>query len=182
MFYKIFSPYLVSTLFILAISFVFSKSLVQECENFDVNYKDNNFLTDREQVQEMDDALLESLNRFEECIRKKSTARKNISDNGIKNSSNGSEKLRGEKFNDMQETTNSYNEINQKNSENSINSSLNENNVGTNGKIPEDIPIDNNDDVFARQIKNAALKEKDPERQKKIWNQYRKYKNLPLED
>lgn len=182
MFYKIFLPSFISAFFILAISSVFSKSLDLECENFDVNYKENDFLTEREQVQEMDNALLESLHKFEECIRKKSTARKNISNNSITNSLNGSETLRGNKFIDVLEKGNSDYEINQNNSESDIASSINEDNVGTNGKIPEDIPIENNDDVFARQIKNAALKEKDPERQKKIWNQYRKYKNLPLED
>ena len=182
MFYKLFFPYLIPTFFILVISSVFSKSLDQECENIDVNYKENDFLTEREQVQEMDDALLESLNRFEECIRKKSAARKNKSDYNVKNSSDGSEKLRGNKFTDIQEKANTDYEINQNNSENNITSSIDENNLGTNGKIPEDIPIENNDDVFARQIKNSALEEKDPERQKKIWNLYRKYKNLPLED
>ena len=179
---KIFPLYLISAFFILATGSVFSKSLDQECENSDLNYKENDFLTDREQVQEMDDALLESLNRFEECLRKKSAARKNKSDNNIKNSSDDSEKLRGNKFSVIQEKANTDYEINQNNSENNITSSIDENNLGTNGKIPEDIPINNNDDVLARQIKNAALKEKDPERKKKIWNQYRKYKNLPLED
>ena len=37
-----------------------------------------------------------------------------------------------------------------------------------------------------KKVRNAAkdiyVKETDPERKKKIWNQYRKYKNLPLED
>ena len=69
-----------------------------------------------------------------------------------------------------------------KNTENELAGSVNKNNSGSNGKIPEDIPFDDNDDVLAQQIKNAALKERDPEKQKKIWNEYRKYKNLPLED
>ena len=37
---------------------------------------ENEFLTDREQVEAMDDALIESLDRFEECIKAKATARK----------------------------------------------------------------------------------------------------------
>ena len=47
-----------------------------ECDNFDVNYTENEYLTDREQIQAMDDALLESLDRFEECIKAKTSARK----------------------------------------------------------------------------------------------------------
>ena len=51
---------------------------------------------------------------------------------------------------------------------------------GSNGKIPDDIPLDDNDDVLARQIKNAALNEANPEKQKKLWDEYRKYKNLKI--
>lgn len=182
MFYKFLFPHFIYAFFTLGIIFSFAKSLGEECENFDINYKENDFLTNREQVQEMDAALLESLDRFEECINKKSTSRKNNSKNFIKNSSNGSEELRGNKFGEIQETANTDYKKTQNNSETNITRSFNENNVESNGKIPEDIPIDNNDDILAQQIKNAALKEKDPEKQKKIWNEYRKYKNLPLED
>ena len=100
----------------------------------------------------------------------------------VENASDGSQELRGNKFDADQELTNSYDEQNQK-TENELAGSVNKNNSASNGKIPEDIPFDDNDDVLAQQIKNAALKERDPEKQKKkIWNEYRKYKNLPIED
>ena len=105
----------------------------------------------------------------------------NNADNSIENASDGSQELRGNKFRADQESTESYDEQNQ-DTENELAGSENKNNSGSNGKIPEDIPFDDNDDVLAQQIKNAALKERDPEKQKKIWNEYRKYKNLPLED
>lgn len=182
MFKQSFSPHLIFVFLILGINFSFSEPIDKECENFDVDYLENDFLTNREQVQAMDDALLESLERFEECIRKKTIVRKNNSNDIIENASDGSEELRGSKLSDIQETVNTDPEQNQNSLENNSTSSLNQNNIGSNGKIPEDIPIDNNDDILAEQIKNAALKETDPERKKKIWNQYRKYKNLPLED
>ncbi len=167
----------------------FSETINEECENFDVNYSENEFLTDREQVEAMDDALIESLNRFEECIKAKATARKNTPNDSVEKLSNGLQELRGNKFGENQESIGSYNEQNQSGEQNQnqnlrseLTDSINKKNLGSNGKIPEDIPIDNNDDVLAQQIKNAALNEKDPEKQKKIWNEYRKYKNLPLED
>ena len=52
--------------------------------------------------------------------------------------------------------------------------------AGNNGKLPDDIPLDDNDDVLARQIKNAALNEVDPKKQKKLWDEYRRYKNLKI--
>ncbi|MDH3637779.1 MAG: hypothetical protein OES09_04870 [Gammaproteobacteria bacterium] len=42
--------------------------------------------------------------------------------------------------------------------------------------VPPDIPDGSDDDVVARQIREAAMREKDPELQKKLWDEYRKYK------
>ncbi|RLA42064.1 MAG: hypothetical protein DRQ64_00620 [Gammaproteobacteria bacterium] len=45
------------------------------------------------------------------------------------------------------------------------------------GGIPEDIESGSDDDIVARQIREAALKEKDPALREKLWDEYRKYKN-----
>jgi hypothetical protein len=42
--------------------------------------------------------------------------------------------------------------------------------------IPEDIPDGKDDDVVARQLREAAMREPDPELREKLWNEYRKYK------
>ena len=49
----------------------------------------------------------------------------------------------------------------------------------TNGKIPDDIPDADNDSVFEAQIRAAAMAETDPDTQKNLWNEYRRYKGLP---
>ena len=41
---------------------------------------------------------------------------------------------------------------------------------------PADIPSGNDDDVVARQIREAAMKEADPKLREKLWQEYRKYK------
>lgn len=41
---------------------------------------------------------------------------------------------------------------------------------------PKDIPSGDDDDVVARQIREAAMHEDDPELRKKLWDEYRKYK------
>lgn len=43
--------------------------------------------------------------------------------------------------------------------------------------VPADIPTGNDDDVVARQIREAAMRESDPELREKLWEEYRKYKN-----
>jgi hypothetical protein len=42
--------------------------------------------------------------------------------------------------------------------------------------IPSDIPDGSDDDVVARQIREAAMKETDPELRAALWEEYRKYK------
>ena len=48
----------------------------------------------------------------------------------------------------------------------------------SNGKSPEDIPPADNDDIIAQQIRAAALAEPDPQKQAKLWNEYRRYKGI----
>lgn len=44
------------------------------------------------------------------------------------------------------------------------------------GNVTTRTPVDNGDDVVARQLREAAEKESDPELKKKLWEEYRKYK------
>ncbi|MCA0901593.1 hypothetical protein [Microbulbifer agarilyticus] len=47
---------------------------------------------------------------------------------------------------------------------------------GSPAVVPEDIPTGNDDDVVARQIREAATRETDPELRERLWEEYRKYK------
>jgi hypothetical protein len=53
-------------------------------------------------------------------------------------------------------------------------------NSNPNGARPQDIPDANNDDAVASQIRLAAEIETDPVKKEKLWNEYRKYKGLPV--
>lgn len=46
----------------------------------------------------------------------------------------------------------------------------------TSGQIPQDIPDARDDDIIARQLREAAMNEPDPELQEKLWEEYRRYK------
>jgi hypothetical protein len=47
---------------------------------------------------------------------------------------------------------------------------------GRKSDVPENIPDGSDDDVVARQLREAAEKETDPELKKKLWEEYRRYK------
>ena len=48
--------------------------------------------------------------------------------------------------------------------------------------VPQDIPAGNNDDVVARQLREAAMSEPDPEVRERLWNEYRRYTGLPVSE
>ncbi len=45
-----------------------------------------------------------------------------------------------------------------------------------NGRIPPDVGDGEDDDIVARQLREAAMKEEDPELREKLWDEYRAYK------
>ena len=47
-------------------------------------------------------------------------------------------------------------------------------------EAPEDIPSGNDDDVVARQLREAAMREPDPDIREALWNEYRKYKGIEI--
>ena len=51
-----------------------------------------------------------------------------------------------------------------------------QNQSGQNDNIPSDISDGSDDDIVARQLREAAIAEKDPELRDKLWDEYRKYK------
>ena len=172
-----------------------SNSKESECDDLSVDYEEDQYLTKREQIEMMDKALIASLDKFESCIKSQSNLINSDNSNPSSStsfesqeltgnaSSTGSEELSENTDSDTNSSELDESQLSYENeSNNEIQSTGKNENFGSNGKLPEDIPQDDNDDVLAKQIKNAALKEKDPEKREKIWNEYRKYKNLPLSD
>jgi len=180
-----------------------TENSTNSCENLSVDYEENEFLTQREQLDLMDIALLKSIENFDECIanknkKTKSNSIKAVDNNNARESKNAREsnEIRGTSINTSQYKNDGFEQsfsadIEESFKPESVNqeSASNDNLImsnevsevsGSNGKIPDDIPLDDNDDVLARQIKNAALNEADPEKQKKLWDEYRKYKNLKI--
>jgi len=48
--------------------------------------------------------------------------------------------------------------------------------VAGGGQIPDDIPDATDDDIIARQLREAAMQETDPELKEALWDEYRRYK------
>jgi len=46
----------------------------------------------------------------------------------------------------------------------------------SNGRVPADVGDGRDDDIVARQLREAAMKEEDPELRERLWDEYRAYK------
>jgi len=165
-----------------------------DCSEVTIDYVDRPDMTYSERLEEMDMAFYESVNRFELCnlsnqASSSSEAARAGSDAGL----DGTE--RGESgFESVASPliTGTETESTIPLSDFPEDSGMPENTgdeavavyrgSGGNGALPEDIPDANNDDVVAAQIRLAAEIEKDPVKKERLWNEYRKYKGLPVKD
>lgn len=180
-----------------------------DCTDISIDFKASSHLTKQEQTERMDKAFLESLNKYERCqsATNEGAAGKSATSGGSGGSTNkGENKGHGKgkgsnndltnggritsspstsmtgtnKETTVEETTatnsgNNQQGLNKKSGPQQTKSE----NVLNNGKIPDDIPPVDNDSVLEEQIRLAAINEKDPVIQKKLWNEYRRYKGLP---
>ncbi|MEO1370243.1 MAG: hypothetical protein AAFX50_23930 [Acidobacteriota bacterium] len=49
--------------------------------------------------------------------------------------------------------------------------------AGESERVPGDIPDGSDDDIVARQLREAAMNEDDPELRERLWEEYRAYKS-----
>ena len=48
----------------------------------------------------------------------------------------------------------------------------------SNGSIPKDIPLKEDDDIVAKQLRELAMAEEDPNLRDQLWDKYREYKGI----
>jgi len=158
----------------------------EKCKANAVVFEDNPNLTREEKIALMDKALFASLNKYDEC-QSEIWSQSASADGGGGASGGGSGASTASSG--MQGTQPSLpsqpvpavvahetGEATNKNNSDPANGTA----ALNNGKIPEDIPPADNDSVLEAQIREAAQNETDPEIRNKLWNEYRKYKGLPL--
>jgi hypothetical protein len=166
-----------------------------DCSNVGINYTDNPEWTHSERLEAMDKAFFESVNRFELCNLSNQSSASSASSGGGEGEATESSGSEGEV--DLNSTASSEMtgteeapispsmdvSENSEIPENADNTSVAVSGGGAaNGGIPEDIPAADNDDVIAAQIRLAAEIEKDPIKKEKLWNEYRKYKGLSVDE
>lgn len=169
-----------------------------DCSEVAIDYVDRPDMTYSERLEEMDMAFYESVNRFELCnlsnqASSSSESARAGSDAGLDGTERGesgfesvaSPLITGTEtestipLSDFPENSGMPENIPENTGDEAV--AIYRGSSG-NGALPEDISDTNNDDVVAAQIRLAAEIEKDPVKKERLWNEYRKYKGLPVKD
>lgn len=194
------------------LSAVMAETDMDKCYKSDIDYADNPNLTQAERLAAMNAALFDSINRFEECMlstnassSSSSSASSSAGTSGADAGSiTGSEDGADETSTEAAASSIATSELSgtevapvdaaevaeaieqmgdeQLNEEGIDGETVSLNAPPGTGKAPEDIPSAANDDAVAAQIRLAAEVETDPEKKAKLWNEYRKYKGLPVKE
>jgi len=164
-----------------------------DCTDISIDFRDNPNLTRQEKEALMEQALRDSLNRYDRC----QDAHKRAAGGGGGGAAGGGGSAAGSDHGGSGESaasinmkgTNSPVEEQTRSAETadkqppSGNKAAQKQTRGKrlpgSGKLPEDIPPADNDSVLEEQIRQAAINEKDPAIKQKLWNEYRRYKGLP---
>jgi len=170
-----------------------------DCTDVSVNYLDDPTLTREERLRLMDKAFFDSLNKFELCQAAIKTAGSANAEDGAagglgdsageaggestgesvaSSTMSGTDTPRVDSSAENIKTGESAEGQTSQSTEET--GTANNGMTRSNGKLPEDIPSANNDDTLAAQIRYAAENETDPVKREKLWNEYRKYKGLPV--
>jgi len=182
-----------------------------DCPNIAVDYANNPNLTQQEKIELMDKALFHSLNKYKGCqnihtsdagggkagggkagdrgANGTQSGAGSAAGNGKTKSSAASSEMSGTQAPVAQETSTGSSSETLSNKTETNTAPGEKNNQGRiqnkyvrgSGKIPDDIPEVDNDSILEAQIRQAAIDETDPAIKAKLWNEYRKYKGLPVQ-
>ena len=171
-----------------------------DCSKTNVQFVDQLDWTPSERLEAMDKAFFDSVNRFELCNLSNQSTSASASESGANQASDASDETTSESSDFSEDREAGFNSVASPSisgteaepapppalipddsiADETISSSAGSS--ASNGTKPADIPDADNDDVVAAQIRRAAEIEQDPVKKAKLWNEYRKYKGLPVND
>ena len=166
-----------------------------DCSDISVDFDARSDLTEQERIRLMDRALMRSLNKYERCQmaqERSASAGGGAAGSGGgagdgggggaggQGSSTASSEMSGTEAPSEQEAASSLASSELPTSKPEGGTPEDGTHLPGSGKIPDDIPPADNDSVLEEQIRQAAMNETDPVIKEKLWNEYRKYKGLPV--
>ena len=161
----------------------------EKCAESYVDYESEDSLTREERLKAMDQALYDALNRYDDCLTQSENTSSSSSSSGggagsaggggSASSSTASSGIEGTET--PPEQTAAVSGGLQSESEESEEGATSQQipQALQNGKVPDDIPPADNDNILQQKVREAAENETDPDKRERLWDEYRKLKGLP---
>ncbi len=167
-----------------------------DCTTIAVDYQDDPFLTRAEKLARMDEAFSRSLEEFDACRAVSSPAAVSTSVAAGQVAPEADATLGGDPVRAVASSEIAGTEAPAARSESAPSTLPTAGDIPVaktvvgreqgillpNGRGPEDIPAADNDSILAAQIRQAAMREADPEKQKRLWEEYRRYKDRAVQE
>jgi hypothetical protein len=155
-----------------------------DCTDFQIEQVKKGELTKEERIAALDDAFYQSVDRYQVCSQQATAQQQNPTASGGASAAAGGGASGGQGTSNEQTDQQQEQGQEQRQQTEQTTSVKNTQTTVTQdetlsqgpGRTPEDIPPVDNDSVLQRQIREAAMAEKDPEKRRKLWELYRKYK------
>lgn len=168
-----------------------------DCTEVNVDFQNDPSLTREERIALMDQALMRSLSKYDAC-QTSNESMASAEDGGAgtgggagsagkagstaSSDMSGMEPVHADEQGDtaLAETGSAGGDTAGNSETTAADSAASATAAPDNGKVPEDIPPADNDTALEAQIRQAAMNEPDPLIRERLWNEYRRYKGLPV--
>lgn len=162
--------YQLSIFFLLATPHILSEENNEEsCEFLEPDYSLPQYAeTEEERTQRLEKELFLALNQFDECLESSSDSSTTFSSESSEASNNKEEEKEVVNSNQAESRSDSAKDSKEKEMQESLDNGSPENNDN----------IFKNDDIVAKQLRQLAEEENDPDLKKKYWDKYYEYKGI----
>ena len=137
--------------------------------------------TEEEKIRRLEKELEQALAQFDNCIVEESTSLKESGGGGAAASASTTASGENESEN-LKESSSTPSTSIMSDGDINLEESNSRQLSSSNGSIPKDVALINDDDIVATQLRELAMSEEDPNLRDQLWDKYREYKGIKKGD
>ena len=137
--------------------------------------------TQEEKIRRLEKELEQALAQFDNCIVEESTSLKESGGGGAAASASTTASGENESEN-LKESSSTPSTSIMSDGDINLEESNSRQLSSSNGSIPKDVALINDDDIVATQLRELAMSEEDPNLRDQLWDKYREYKGIKKGD
>ena len=138
--------------------------------------------TEEEKIRRLEKELEQALTQFDNCIVEESKSLKESGGGGAAAASASTTASGENESENLKESSSTPSTSIMSDGDINLEESNSRQLSSSNGSIPKDVALINDDDIVATQLRELAMSEKDPNLRDQLWDKYREYKGIKKGD